>query len=194
MSRPHDIELVDALSAKAAAPFTAEVYRATRLGGVPEAFSTSGGRWSPPDTYQPVPVLYTSLRKDGAISEVASYLSLLKPRPTKRIAIHRLEITAASVVRLTMDDLRDLGVDVRSFSDRPYAWPPKGHILRTQEIGAVLNFLEHDGLLVPSARWDCDNLIVFGDNHDLSESLMVLEAEEVDWVTWTEKNARHYFA
>src|SRR4051794_11214623 len=108
MSRPHDIELVDALSAKAAGAFTATVFRATRAGGKAEAFSTSGGRWSPPDSYQTVPVLYTSLSKDGAISEVASYLSLLTPRPTKPIAIHRLEITAASVVKLTMDELADL--------------------------------------------------------------------------------------
>jgi len=194
MSRPHDIELVDALSAKTAASFTAKVFRATRLGGAPEAFSTSGGRWSPPDSYQTVPVLYTSLSRDGAISEVASYLSLLKPRPTKPIAIHSLEITAASVVKLTMDDLVDLGVDVSAFSDRPYVWPAKGKVLRTQEIGAVLNFLEHDGLLVPSARWDCDNLIVFGDNHKLGESLTVLKAEEVDWVNWTERNAPHYFS
>jgi RES domain-containing protein len=194
MSRPHDIELVDALSAKTAEPFKASVFRATRLGGVPEAFSTSGGRWSPPDSYQTVPVLYTSLSRDGAISEVASYLSLLRPRPTKPIAIHSLEVTATSVVKLTMDELAELGVDVRAFSDRPYVWPPRGSVLRTQEIGAVLNFLEHDGLMVPSARWDCQNLIVFGDNHDLGESLTVVEVEDVDWVAWTELNAPHYFA
>lgn len=193
MSRPHDIELVDALSAKVAVPFTATVFRATRLGGVAEAFSTSGGRWSPPDSYQTVPVLYTSLSRDGAIGEVASYLSLLKPRPTKPIAIHSLEITVTSVVKLTLDELADLDVDVTRFSDRPYARPPKDSILRTQEVGAVLNFLEHDGLLVPSARWDCDNLIVFGDNHNLNNSLTVLGVEEVDWVRWTECNAPHYF-
>src|SRR5437764_11484518 len=136
MSRPHDIELVDALSAKTAGPFTATAFRATRSGGVAEAFSTSGGRWSPPDSYQTVPVLYTSLSKDGAISEVASYLSLLNPRPTKPIAIHALEITATSVVRLSLDELADLGVDLTTFSDRPYAWPPKNSILRTQEVGA----------------------------------------------------------
>ncbi|MFL6728445.1 MAG: RES family NAD+ phosphorylase [Sphingomicrobium sp.] len=93
-----------------------------------------------------------------------------------------------------MNDLDNLGVDVGAFSARPYAWPPKGGISRTQEIGAVLNFLEHDGLLVPSARWDCDNLIIFGDNHSLGENLMVLGVEDLDWVSWTEDNAPHYFS
>ena len=32
---------------------------------------------------------------------------------------------------------------------------------RTQEIGAAVAFLGCDGLMVPSARWDCENLVLF---------------------------------
>jgi hypothetical protein len=38
--------------------------------------------------------------------------------------------------------------------------------------------------MVPSARWDCENLVIFSENHGLSNDLSKLESEEVDWQAW----------
>jgi hypothetical protein len=58
----------------------------------------------------------------------------------------------------------------------------------TQKIGAAVQFLGCDGLIVPSARWDCENLVVFNDNHSLDDDLRVIESEEVDWKSWAHDN------
>lgn len=55
---------------------------------------------------------------------------------------------------------------------------------RTQLIGAEVSFLGFDGLLVTSARWNCENLVLFMDNHHLENDLRLLESEEVDWKQW----------
>lgn len=37
---------------------------------------------------------------------------------------------------------------------------------QTQQIGTAVQFLGFDGLIVPSARWECKNLVLFTNNHD----------------------------
>ena len=59
---------------------------------------------------------------------------------------------------------------------------------RTQEIGAAVAFLECDGLLSPSARWSCENLVLFMDNHAQDNRLETLDTEEVDWIEWARSN------
>ena len=185
-ARPHDIRLLDSLSDHQSEAFHGYVYRATRLTADPTAFSTNGGRWAPPGTYAQVPVLYTCLERDGAIAEVASYLAMLAPRPSKPIIIHRLRVTAEKVVRLNMDDLSGLGLDITSYKERTYARFDEEPPSRSQEIGAALNFLGFDGLTVPSARWACDNLVLFEHNHPLHCALEPIDHEEVDWLAWLE--------
>jgi hypothetical protein len=55
---------------------------------------------------------------------------------------------------------------------------------RTQEIGAAVAFLGCDGLMVPCARWGCENLILFVENHALTSRLELLASDEVDWRAW----------
>ncbi len=59
---------------------------------------------------------------------------------------------------------------------------------RTQEIGAALSLLGCDGLLAPSARWPCENLILLMDNQAPGSCLEVLSTEEIDWVAWARAN------
>ena len=61
---------------------------------------------------------------------------------------------------------------------------------RTQAIGAAVAFLECDGLITPSARWPCENLILFLDNHALSKELSVVATQEVDWRSWARQHGR----
>ena len=56
----------------------------------------------------------------------------------------------------------------------------------TQKIGAALVFLDIDGLIAASARWSCDNLMIFGANHALSERLESIDEEQIEWLAWAE--------
>jgi|ETNmetMinimDraft_26_1059896.scaffolds.fasta_scaffold13480_1 hypothetical protein len=74
----HDIELLDKLSSFATTKFDGQVFRAMGVSVNPIAPSINGGRWSPdPNAHTSVSVLYTSLEREGAIAEVASYISQL---------------------------------------------------------------------------------------------------------------------
>jgi hypothetical protein len=83
-------------------------------------------------------------------------------------------------VRLGRAELSRLGVDMAHYGIRDYA--------RTQQVGAALAFLEVDGLVAPSARWACDNVMVFQDNHDSINNITVRTDESLDWRTWAEAN------
>ena len=174
----HDQDLVDLLAGFRTDRFAGEVFRATRTGADPTAPSISGGRWAPPPGDGPgVYVLYTSLDRDGAIAEVASFLAQLTPIPGPRpIKLTRLAATTARTLRLAFADLTRLGVDPAQYGERDYR--------RTQRIGAALAVLGIDGLIAPSARWSCENLMIFGENHALTERLDPLSEEEVDWRAW----------
>lgn len=175
----HNQGLVDRLSALATERFEGEVFRATGRSTDPLAFSENGGRWAPPARDgADVPVLYTSMERDGALAEVVSYLTLLTPLPLSRpLKVSRLGVSTAKTQRLARVSLEELGVDMARYGERDYK--------RTQEIGAVLAFLGLDGLIAPSARWQCDNLMIYQTNYQLlTERLEVIEEELVDWGAW----------
>ncbi len=176
----HDPTLLDRLSTFRAERFEGEVFRATRIDADPVAPSISGGRWAPPpegDTGYFV--LYTSLERDGAIAEVASFLAELTPIPgSRQINVTRLAVSTSHTLRLVRTDLAALGVDWARYGERDYG--------RTQEIGAALIFLGCDGLIAPSARWPCDNVMIFGDNHALAETLAPIGTDKVEWREWAQ--------
>jgi hypothetical protein len=63
--------------------------------------------------------------------------------------------------------------------------------VHTQNIGAALAFLGLDGLIAPSARWSCENLMIYQSNYQsLTERLEVIEDEQVDWGEWARANGR----
>jgi len=169
----HDLNLLGQLEALEKQPFDGEVFRATRLNLDPLAASTSGGRWAPRDR---VAVLYTSLRREGALAEISYHWAQLTPLPSKPVIVHQLKVSADRTLRLLRGRLEDLGVDMERYPGRSYQ--------RTQEIGAAVAFLGCDGLLVPCARWDCENLVLFTENHALTNTLEVILSEEVNWQNW----------
>lgn len=182
--RPHDPDLLDALTVLPEERFDGYAYRVTRLSADPTAFSTNGGRWAPPSTYLAVPVLYTGLTREAAMAEVASYLALLSPEPARLVALHRLRLTARRVMRLSAPQLERMGVDTATYPERTYAKIGQAPPSRSQEVGAALNFLGFDGLIAPSARWPGENLMIFGDNHGLDCELTADQREETDWRDW----------
>ena len=178
----HDQDLVDRLGALADEPFEGEVFRVTGISADPLASSVNGGRWAPAARDgADVPVLYTSLERDGALAEVVSYLVLLTPLPASRpLKVSRLAVSTARTMRLVRASLEALGVDMARYGERDYA--------RTQQIGAALAFLGLDGLIAPSARWACDNLMVFTCNQPVQERLELIADEWIEWGSWAEAN------
>lgn len=173
----HDPELTNKLGEFPQTRFEGRVHRATAIGANPTAPSISGGRWAPSSMDEgSFPVLYTSLERDGAIAEVASYLAELTPLPRKSIAVHELKVSTGRTLTLVRANLTALGIDLTRYGERNYEV--------TQSIGAAINFLEIDGLIAPSARWRCDNLMIFAENHALNETLENVISEEVDWQRW----------
>lgn len=121
-------------------------------------------------------ILYTSLEREGALAEIAFHWSQLNPRPTKPVLVHRLRVVAHRTLRLIRADLSALGVP-----DSEY----KGvNLPRTQAIGAAVEFLGCDGLIAPSARWDCENLMLFPERMGADATLELMNSETVDWFAW----------
>ena len=178
----HDQILVDRLSRYSQEKVDALLFRATRASADPLARSISGGRWAPPPDGDPgFYALYTCYERDGAIAEVVSFLAEQTPIPGPRpIKVTQLAVTASKVVRLSRPDLESLGVDFARYGERDYPV--------TQKIGAALSFLGVDALIAPSARWRCDNFVIFMDNHALAERLEVLHSDEVEWRAWARAN------
>jgi RES domain len=127
-------------------------------------------------------VLYTSFERDGALAEIAFHWTSFNPRPTKPAMVHRLGVQSDRALKLIRSDLEALGVQAAHVEDPNYA--------RTQEIGAVVAFIGCDGLIVPSARWPCENLILFTDNLAMNISLEIKGVEEVDWQAWAKSAGR----
>jgi len=177
----HDRSLLDKLSAFSPQVYSGTVFRATRVSADPIASSINGGRWSlPPNGGASTDVLYTSTTRDGAIAEVVSFLADLNPVPKGgQLKVTELDVSASQTLTLVRSDLQNLGVDLTRYGERDYS--------QTQKIGAALAFLGFDGLLVPSARWNCDNLVLFMENHKIAERLSPLRDELIDWKKWGEE-------
>lgn len=169
----HDVTLLDQLSNFKVEAFAGDAYRATRKSLDPLAPSTSGGRWMPKGERS---VLYTSLSRDGALAELAFHWGMLSPLPSKPAVLSRINVDLKDTLCLLRVDLTSLGVDEQHFSSINYK--------TMQNVGAAVAFLGCHGLIVPSARWLSDNLIVFTENLDDAEALSVAEADEVDVLKW----------
>lgn len=176
----HDPDLLDKLATFSVEIFEGTVFRATRLRLDPLAYSASGGRWMVPGEFS---VLYTSLAADGAMAEISYHWSQLTPIPSKPVVLHELSVSARKSRRILKTHLPEFGVDVSRYQELDYR--------RTQEIGAAVAFLGCDGLIVPSARWDCENLILFNDNYSLDADLKVISSTTRDWKEWCRSNGRN---
>ena len=174
-SRVHDRAILDALEAMEPEPFAGEVWRITGKGRDPLRGSSAHGRWSPGGELD---VLYTSLMRDGALSEIGFRLSLEPVWPSRlEHEIHQIEARSPRTLHIAdVGALGNLGVDVARYESFDYQ--------ATQAIAAAAHFLEFDGLKVPSARAPCSNLVLFLDRLSEGVGLDVRTSESVDWDAW----------
>ena len=178
----HDKDLLDRLAELPQLRLDGQFFRATGISVDATASSINGGRWTPrSDGDFGVPALYSSFERDGALAELCSFLADLTPIPKARIIkVTPLTISLSHAVRLKHEDLIALGVTMERYGQRDYG--------RTQQIGAALAFLGVDGLIAPAARWNCDNLVVFDENHAITERLDAGQPEEIDWLAWAKSH------
>ncbi len=176
--RARDIALLDAIDAFRREPFDAHAWRVAREGRDPRLGGSSQSRWC----NGAFEVLYTSLDYDGALAEIHALLSIQPVFPSRiRWFAHRLKVAAAQTLRLAdLATLDRLGVDTSRYADRDYN--------RTQEIADAAYFLGFDGLIAPSARWTCLNLILFTDRIPPGQIETVeSHAKPIDWNSWRKR-------
>ncbi len=169
----HAPALLDLLSEQPSGEFSGAAYRATPLPLDPLTPSFRAGRWMPADYGS---VLYTSLAREGALAEIAFHWALQTPMPSKPVKISRLQVTTLRTLRLLRPDLTKLGVDMTEYGTPFYS--------ETQKVGAAVKFLGFDGVIVPNARWNCDNLVLMMDNCSGAVSIEMISSEEVAWQDW----------
>jgi hypothetical protein len=178
--RVHDRTLLDALDALDREVFDGNVWRVTRKSWEALRGSSAQGRWTP---NHDVEVLYASLERDGALAEVGFRLSLEPVWPSRlKHEIHKIKVRTEQTLRIAdVVALQPLGVDIKRYENFDYGV--------TQAIAAAAHFLEFDGLLVPSARTACSNLVIFLDRID-SGSLELLSTQPVDWTAWRRSSGK----
>ncbi|MBY0532022.1 MAG: RES family NAD+ phosphorylase [Xanthobacteraceae bacterium] len=173
-SRIHDRAILDALEDLTPESLQLRVWRVTRKGRDPLRGTAAHGRWTSIGEFE---VLYTSVEKNGALAEVGFRLSLEPIWPSLiRHQLHTIEVKTERTLQLAnLDDLAKLGVDTAKYETFDYE--------TTQAIAAAAHFLEFDGLLVPSARFGCSNLVLFMDRISTND-LSVTNTELIDWEEW----------
>lgn len=170
-----DLEILDLVDRLPREPFRDDVWRAARDGRDPIEPSKARGRWSD-GTFD---VLYTSAERSGAVSEIFALLSSQPVFPSQiKWRAHRLAVQLGASLRLAdVSGLAQLGIDSNDYSERRYE--------RSQAIAEAAYFLGFDGLVVPSARWPCQNVVLFVDRVPPS-AITVVESEQdtIDWTEW----------
>lgn len=171
LAERHDRALLDALDLTGNR-FAGTVWRVTSNGRPPLKGSTSRGRWSGSEDFS---VLYTSCERNGALAEVGFRLAMEPIWPSRlQHQIHALNVECSRVLDLTdYDLLQSLGVRTDKYQSLDYSM--------TVKIAAAANFLEFDALLVPSARFTCNNLVVFNERDN---NIKLASSTDIDWQQW----------
>lgn len=184
--RRRDNALIDAIEGHAPVTFEGTVWRVARSGRSPLACGRGGGRWDD-GTFD---VLYTSQEQHGAIAEM--YFHLMKGQPVfpskVEFRTHELNISLNRALKLlNLDALTTLGLDTSRYGQLAYD-RVSDEYPRSQDIAEAAHFLEFDGLMAPSARWACLNVILFCDRVPPGAMEAVKDHGLIDWPTWTKKN------
>ena len=152
-----DPDLLEHLECCRRCPFEGVVHRVVWADKSPvRGSSGAGGRWSSPDSQ--FEILNTSIVAEGASAEFEAFWSLFEQRPDRKALNWKLRVRLHRVVKLNFEALEQLSVRQADYRSRDYS--------RTQEISDGLNYLGCSGLIVPSARYECNNLIIFVQNLD----------------------------
>lgn len=185
---PRDSRLLDAVEALPHEPFLGVAWRVVRHGQDPIQCGAFGGRWDD----RTFDVLYTSLKADGALGEMYFHLSRGQPviPSLVRYRLFELKITLTDCARIeSLDVLESVGYKVALFGQLAYEERHQEYP-RTQEIAEAAHFHGRDGLLVPSARSEHPNLVVFCDPAGPAAIEIVRDHGEINWEAWRRRPGR----
>ena len=177
-----DSDLLDALEAIQPEPYEGPSWRVVRESRDPLICSSAGGRWDDA-TFD---VLYTSTARDGAIAEMHFHLSRGLPVMPSKLRYWVFELTVSLRRMLHMPSLASLmalGLDTARYGQLSYQERQQEYS-RTQDIAEAAHFLEFDGLMVPSARWDCTNIVVFCDRVPPEALAVAKDHGLINWAAW----------
>lgn len=177
--RALDDRLLDLVGGIKGQAYEGPMWRVVRKGRDVLDGSRGSGRWNTSD----MSVLYGAAIPDGAISEIHFHLSRGQSVFPSRMRHDLFELSVKArqtLVLADMDQLRRLGVEDSRYRELLYD--------RTQEIAAAASFLGFDGLIAPSARWECQNIVLFLDAIDL-EDIRTISSQPVDWKAWRQSNS-----
>jgi len=183
-----DNRLLDALENIPPETFAGRGWRIVRDGRDPVQCSAVGGRWDD----RTFDVLYTSSSADGALAEM--YFHLRRGQPVMPSQVHyrlfELSIRLSSSLRVaSLVELSSLGLQTASFGQLSYAEREQEYP-RTQEIAEAAQFIGRDGIIVPSARSQWPNIVVFCDPAGPEAVEVVKDHGLVDWDRQRESSPR----
>ena len=177
-----DSSLLDKVEASTATKIGGSVWRVVRGDRDPLRSSSPGGRWDD-GTFD---VLYTSLEADGALAEMYFHIMRGQPIfPSQMVfCLYELHVELDRVLELAdTTALGALGVDVSRYGSLQYGRKHEEYP-RLQDIGEAAHFLDFEGLIAPSARSECQNLVVFTDRISPDALSVANEHGQVDWDAW----------
>lgn len=135
----------------------------------PDQENIGGARWNP----QGISAIYLSSTKAGAITEGDHAITVQPLRPRARRKVYAVDLSLERVVDLRSPEaLEAVGLRVINIADDDHS--------TCREVGAAVSWLEYDGLLVPSARSDATNLIIYPANRSPEARYNFDEAEPVE--------------
>lgn len=157
------------------------MWRVVRVGRSVLDGSRGSGRWNPAS----LSVLYGAQEADGAVAEMHFHLNRGQSVFPSRMQHDLFELRIAmnsSLILADMDALARLGVVPERYGEMLYA--------RTQEIADAAVFMGYDGIIAPSARWTCQNIVLFLDKIALDD-IEEVSSSRIDWRAWRGKNANN---
>lgn len=180
--KARDVETLDLLSGLSRQKLELKVWRMARAGRNPSHPSQPKGRWDDGS----FDVLYTACDRDGACAELHYHLTRGQPVFPSQLQIclyeFQLQLSSAFVFE-SVEGLAPFGIEAQKYGSFDYA-RLKEEYAPTQKLGEACQFLGADGLLVPNARWACQNTVVFAENIAVAGLTLIADHGPMDLRAW----------
>jgi RES domain-containing protein len=158
--------LLEQLGEIRSSSWSGQVFRWTFGGTPPDRPNSRGARWNPPG----VAALYTCLTRNGVLAESDYLIAAQGIAPMRARHVHTFDLSLNSVLEITDTMLLGrLGVDEAALESVDQS--------KCQLVGGAVERLNHDGLIVPSARSPANNLVIFVNRRPYGASLDLIGTE-----------------
>ncbi len=181
-----DSAILDFLESIPKQPFEGTVWRIVRADRDPLRSSSPKGRWDDGS----FDVLYTSLEADGAKAEMYFHIMRGQPVFPSQMQFHlfELELKLSRAIKLPdKDSLAAIGVDVSNYGGLGYSRKDEEYTT-SQKIGEAAYFLDSDALIVPNARSNCMNAVLFVGRIPPAHISVKHDHGVIDWKAWKDRS------